>query len=100
MQENHIHTTDASFERLHKARKISMLFNSHLSPSHLSHYMKTFIIPIAFQFNGVVEVQAESLDEATTTIQKNMYATAHIENNQAYQPFDHRSITDYNIDLK
>ena len=62
--------------------------------------MKTFIIPIQFQFNGVVEVQADSLDEATTTIQKNMYATAHIENNQDYQPFDHRSITDYNIDIK
>lgn len=62
--------------------------------------MKTFIIPIQFQFNGTIEVQAESLDEATTTIQKNMYATAHIENNQDHQPFDHRSITDYNIDLK
>lgn len=62
--------------------------------------MKTFIIPIQFQFNGVVEVQAESLDEATTTIQKYMYATAHIRNNQTYQPTDYRSITDYNIDLK
>ena len=62
--------------------------------------MQSFIVPVSFQFNGVIEVQAESLDEATTTIQKYMYATAHIRNNQTYQPFDHRSITDYNIDLK
>lgn len=62
--------------------------------------MKTYIIPIQFQFNGTVEVQATSLEEANATIQKYMHATAHIENNQVYQPFDHRSITDYNIDLK
>lgn len=62
--------------------------------------MKTFIIPIQFQFNGVVEVQAESLDEANTIIEKNMYATSHIENNQDNQPTDHRSITDYNIPMK
>lgn len=62
--------------------------------------MKSFIIPVSFQFNGVVEVQAESLDEATTTIQKNMHATAHIENNQDHQPTDYRSITDYNIPMK
>lgn len=62
--------------------------------------MKTFIVPVSFQFNGTVEVQAESLEDANRDIEKNMYATAHIENNQDHQPFDHRSITDYNIDLK
>jgi len=62
--------------------------------------MKTFIIPIQFQFNGTVEVQAESLEDANATIEKNMHATAHIENNQDHQPTDYRPITDYNISIK
>ena len=62
--------------------------------------MKTFIIPVSFQFNGVVEVQAESLEDAKRDIEKYMHATSHIENDQDNQPTDHRSITDYNIDLK
>jgi len=65
-----------------------------------SHHMKTYIIPIKFQFNGTIEVQAESLDEANATIEKNMHATINIENDQYNQPTDYRSITDYNIDLK
>ncbi len=62
--------------------------------------MKTFIIPIQFQFNGTVEVQAESLEDAKRDIEKYMHATAHIENNQDHQPTDYRSITDYNIPMK
>ena len=62
--------------------------------------MKTFIIPIQFQFNGTIEVQAESLDEANAIIEKYMHATINIENDQDNQPTDHRSITDYNIPMK
>jgi len=98
MQDHGINSMASSFEKLHKARKISMLHA--LFNSHISHHMKTFIIPLSFQFNGTIEVQAESLDEATTMIQKNMHATAHIENNQDHQPTDYRSITDYNIPMK
>ena len=62
--------------------------------------MKTFIIPIQFQFNGVVEVQAESLEDAKRDIEKYMHATINIQNDQDNQPTDQRNITDYNIDLK
>lgn len=55
--------------------------------------MKTFIIPVSFQFNGTVEVQAESLDEATNTIQKYMHATINIQDDQ-------NNLTDYNIPIK
>ena len=56
--------------------------------------MKTFIIPIQFQFNGVVEVQAESLEDAKRDIEKNMHATINIENDQYNQP------TDYSFPMK
>lgn len=56
--------------------------------------MKTFIIPIQFQFNGVVEVHAESLEDAKRDIEKNMHATINIENDQYNQP------TDYSFPMK
>lgn len=62
--------------------------------------MKTYTLPIQFQFNGTVEVQAISEQEARSIIKKNIHATSSIENNQNNMPFDHRSITDYNIDMK
>lgn len=58
--------------------------------------MKTYTLPIQFQFNGTVEVQASSEDEAKTIIEKNLHATSSIKNNQDNQS----SITDYNIDMK
>jgi len=58
--------------------------------------MKTYTLPIQFQFNGTVEVQATSEQEARSIIEKNLHATTHIENDQDNQP----SITDYNIDMK
>jgi len=58
--------------------------------------MKTYTLPIQFQFNGTVEVQASSLEEARSIIEKNLHATSSIENDQDNQP----SITDYNIDMK
>lgn len=62
--------------------------------------MKTFIIPIQFQFNGVVEVQAESLEDAKRDIEKYMHATINIENDQDNQPTDQRNITDYSFPMK
>lgn len=62
--------------------------------------MKTYTLPIQFQFNGTIEVQATSEEEAKAIIEKNLHATSFIENNQNYQPFDHRSITNYDIDMK
>ena len=62
--------------------------------------MKTYILPIQFQFNGTIEVQATSEQEARSIIKKNIHSTAHIQNDQDNEPTDHRSITDYNIDLK
>ena len=62
--------------------------------------MQSFIVPISFQFNGVVEVQAESLEDAKRDIEKYMHATINIQDDQDNLPTDHRSITDYNIDLK
>lgn len=58
--------------------------------------MKTYTLPIQFQFNGTVEVQAISEQEARSIIEKNMHTTINIENDQNNQP----SITDYNIDMK
>lgn len=57
--------------------------------------MKTYTLPIQFQFNGTVEVQASSLEEAQSIIKKNIHATSHIQNDQ-----DNESITDYSIDMK
>lgn len=62
--------------------------------------MKSFIIPVSFQFNGTVEVQAESLDEATTMIQKYMHATINIQDDQNNLPTDQRNITDYSFPMK
>lgn len=60
--------------------------------------MKTYTLPIQFQFQWTIEVQANSLDEANAIIEKNIRATSiTIENNQTNEPFDHRSIT--NIDI-
>ena len=42
--------------------------------------MQSFIIPIQFQFNGTVEVQAESLEDAKRDIEKYMHAIINIEN--------------------
>lgn len=58
--------------------------------------MKTYTLPIQFQFNGTVEVQATSEDEAKTIIEKNLHATSSIQNDQDHEP----TITDYNIDMK
>lgn len=55
--------------------------------------MKTFIIPIQFQFNGVVEVQAESLEDTKCDIEKYMHATINIQNDQ-------NNITDYSFPMK
>lgn len=45
--------------------------------------MKTYTLPIQFQFNGTVEVQATSEQEARSIIEKNIHATnITIENNQ------------------
>lgn len=57
--------------------------------------MKTYILPVQFQFNGTIEVQATSLEEAQSIIKKNIHASAHIQNDQ-----DNESITDYSIDMK
>lgn len=62
--------------------------------------MKTYTLPIIFQFNGTIEVQATSEQEARSIIKKNIHANSHIQNDQDNEPTDHRSITDYNIDLK
>ena len=62
--------------------------------------MKTFIIPIQFQFNGVVEVQAESLEDAKRDIEKYMHATINIQDDQDNLPTDQRNITDYSFPMK
>jgi len=62
--------------------------------------MKSYTLPVQFQFNGTVEVQATSEEEARDIIKKNIHATSHIQNNQDNEPTDHRSITDYSIDMK
>lgn len=62
--------------------------------------MKTYTLPITFQFNGTVEVQATSEEEARDIIKKNIHSTAHIQNDQDNEPTDHRSITNYDIDMK
>ena len=62
--------------------------------------MQSFIIPIQFQFNGTIEVQADSLDEAKRDIEKYMHATSHIENDQDNLPTDQRNITDYSFPMK
>lgn len=62
--------------------------------------MKTYTLPITFQFNGTVEVQATSEEDARSIIKKNIHSTAHIQNDQDNEPFDHRSITNYDIDMK
>lgn len=62
--------------------------------------MKTYTLPIIFQFNGTIEVQATSEQEARSIIKKNIHSTSHIQNDQDNEPFDHRSITNYDIDMK
>ena len=62
--------------------------------------MQSFIVPISFQFNGVVEVQAESLEDAKRDIEKYMHATQHVQNDQDNIPTDQRNITDYSFPMK
>ena len=62
--------------------------------------MKSYILPIIFQFNGTVEVQATSLEKAQSIIKKKIHATSSIQNDQDNEPFDHRYITHYDIDMK
>ena len=56
--------------------------------------MKSFIVPVSFQFNGVFEVQAESLEDAKRDIEKYMHATINIQDDQNYLP------TDYSFPMK
>jgi len=56
--------------------------------------MKSFIVPVSFQFNGVVEVQAESLEDAKRDIEKYMHATINIQDDQNNLP------TDYSFPMK
>jgi hypothetical protein len=62
--------------------------------------MKTFIVPVSFQFNGTVEVQAESLEDAKRDIEKYMHATINIQDDQNNLPTDQRNITDYSFPMK
>lgn len=59
--------------------------------------MKTYAIPIQFQFNGTVEIRAESMQEARMNIMKYISATCYIQNAQINIPFDHRNIIDTDI---
>lgn len=63
--------------------------------------MQTYTLPVQFQFNGTIEVQATSLEEAQSIIKKNIHAShITIQNDQDNEPTDYRSITDYSIDMK
>lgn len=62
--------------------------------------MQSFIVPVSLQFNGVVEVQAESLEDAKRDIEKYMHATINIQDDQDNIPTDQRNITDYSFPMK
>lgn len=68
----------------HHTESTEYTLESSLILFYKNNHMQSFIVPVSFQFNGVVEVQAESLEDAKRDIEKYMHATQNIQNDQKY----------------